>query len=71
MIEQIPCIRCPKGNAAEMVSRKLETKIRDALLSNSRTSTLQAPNGSFTQDVNGVSNFQRPRELLNILNFLI
>ncbi|KZP00939.1 SLY1 protein [Calocera viscosa TUFC12733] len=27
----VPYIRCPRGNAAEMVSRKLETKIRDSI----------------------------------------
>lgn len=27
----VPIIRCPKGNAAEMVSQKLDKKIRDTL----------------------------------------
>lgn len=30
---QLPIIRCPRGNAAEMVSRKLESKLRDYILS--------------------------------------
>ncbi|PLW56630.1 hypothetical protein PCANC_05150 [Puccinia coronata f. sp. avenae] len=30
---QLPIIRCPRGNAAEMVARKLDSKLRDYLLS--------------------------------------
>lgn len=53
----VPIIRAPKGNAAEMVAKKLETKIRDSLISSSRS------HGSslFSQDATGLSNLQRPR----------
>ncbi|KAF8640441.1 hypothetical protein AX17_000106 [Amanita inopinata Kibby_2008] len=60
----VPIIRAPKGNAAEMVAKKLESKIRDSLLmvtrahGNAPTSTL------FTQDTTGLSNLQRPLLLL-------
>ncbi|EGG10815.1 uncharacterized protein MELLADRAFT_33699 [Melampsora larici-populina 98AG31] len=30
---QLPIIRCPRGNAAEMVARKLDSRLRDYLLS--------------------------------------
>ena len=49
-----------KGNAAEMVSRKLETKIRDALLTSSRTQNTSSPS-LFAHDSSGLSNLQRPR----------
>ncbi|KAI5836004.1 Sec1-like protein [Schizophyllum commune Tattone D] len=60
---QVPYIRSPKGNAAEMVAKKLETKIRDALLTASRshgtsTSTL------FSQETSGLANLQRPLLLI-------
>ncbi|MBW0468204.1 hypothetical protein O181_007919 [Austropuccinia psidii MF-1] len=42
-IKQLPIIRCPRGNAAEMVARKLDNRLRDYLLS-SRT------NSVFTSD---------------------
>ncbi|KAF8140478.1 Sec1-like protein [Boletus edulis] len=58
----VPVIRAPKGNAAEMVAKKLDIKIRDALLSSSR------PHGSttslFSQDSSGLSNLQRPLLLI-------
>ena len=67
---QVPVIRAPKGNAAEMVAQKLETKIRDAILSASRLGASSAggyqpvnssPAGPFSQDSsNGLSNLQRP-----------
>ncbi|KAK7680546.1 hypothetical protein QCA50_016327 [Cerrena zonata] len=53
---QVPVIRAPRGNAAEMVAKKLETKIRDAILSASRS---HAPS-LFAQDSTGLSNLQRP-----------
>ncbi|KAJ8503388.1 hypothetical protein ONZ45_g10904 [Pleurotus djamor] len=69
----VPIIRCPKGNAAEMVGKKLESKIRDALLSSSRTNSsygqgaAYTPNvggagsgGLFAQDSSGLSNLHRP-----------
>ncbi|KAI5123597.1 hypothetical protein M0805_003414 [Coniferiporia weirii] len=60
----VPYIRCPKGNAAEMIARKLEAKIRDAILTTSRSHS--APSGSalFTQDISGLSNLQRPLLLI-------
>lgn len=67
---QVPVIRAPKGNAAEMVAQKLETKIRDAILSASRLGSSSAggynpvnssSTGPFSQDSsNGLSNLQRP-----------
>jgi len=59
-IGHVPIIRCPKGNAAEMIAKKLETKIRDAILSASRSHTL----GLFAQDATGLSNLQRPLLLI-------
>ncbi|KAI0031264.1 SLY1 protein [Vararia minispora EC-137] len=57
---QVPIIRAPKGNAAEMIAKKLETRIRDSLISASRS-----PGSSlFTQDAAGLSNLQRPLLLL-------
>ncbi|EMD41860.1 hypothetical protein CERSUDRAFT_110420 [Gelatoporia subvermispora B] len=56
----VPIIRCPKGNAAEMVARRLETKIRDALLSSARSHTQSL----FSQDSTGLSNLQRPLLLI-------
>lgn len=54
----VPIIRAPKGNAAEMVAKKLDVKIRDALLSASRA---HGPTTSlFSQDSSGLSNLQRP-----------
>ncbi|GLB35781.1 putative STXBP unc-18 SEC1 family protein [Lyophyllum shimeji] len=58
----VPFIRAPRGNAAEMIAKKLDTKIRDALLTASRstssTSTL------FAQDATGLPNLQRPLLLI-------
>ncbi|KIK82446.1 hypothetical protein PAXRUDRAFT_832198 [Paxillus rubicundulus Ve08.2h10] len=58
----VPIIRAPKGNAAEMVAKKLEIKIRDALLSASRTHG--ATPSLFSQDSSGLSNLQRPLLLI-------
>ncbi|KAI6047840.1 Sec1-like protein [Pisolithus marmoratus] len=57
----VPIIRAPKGNAAEMVARKLEQKIRDALLTSSRTHGATA---LFSQDSSGLSSLQRPLLLI-------
>ncbi|KAN0100424.1 Sec1-like protein [Tylopilus felleus] len=58
----VPIIRAPKGNAAEMVAKKLDVKIRDALLSASRA---HGPTASlFSQDSSGLSNLQRPLLLI-------
>ncbi|THH00684.1 hypothetical protein EW026_g1893 [Hermanssonia centrifuga] len=56
----VPIIRCPRGNAAEMIAKKLEQKIRDAIVSASRSN---APS-IFAQDSSGVSNLQRPLLLI-------
>ncbi|KAJ3557111.1 hypothetical protein NM688_g1643 [Phlebia brevispora] len=56
----VPIIRCPRGNAAEMIARNLEQKIRDAILSASRSHTQSI----FSQDATGLSNLQRPLLLL-------
>ncbi|PPQ64246.1 hypothetical protein CVT24_008649 [Panaeolus cyanescens] len=57
----VPFIRAPRGNAAEMVARKLETKIRDAILSASRSHTSTS---LFSQDATGLSTLQRPLLLI-------
>ncbi|KAF9055911.1 Sly1 vesicle trafficking sec1-like protein [Panaeolus papilionaceus] len=57
----VPFIRAPRGNAAEMVARKLETKIRDAILSASRSHTSTS---LFSQDSTGLSTLQRPLLLI-------
>lgn len=61
-IGHVPYIRCPKGNAAEMIARKLETKIRDAILTASRSQTPSSASALFAQDSSGLSNLQRPRK---------
>ncbi|OJA12345.1 hypothetical protein AZE42_02785 [Rhizopogon vesiculosus] len=58
----VPIIRAPKGNAAEMIAKKLEIKIRDAILSASRTHGATA--SLFAQDASGLSNLQRPLLLI-------
>ncbi|TFK77483.1 SLY1 protein [Pluteus cervinus] len=59
----VPFIRAPRGNAAEMVAKKLDIKIRDAILTASRS-----PGGSssalFAPDSTGLSNLQRPLLLI-------
>ncbi|KZT74968.1 Sec1-like protein [Daedalea quercina L-15889] len=56
----VPIIRSPRGNAAEMIAKKLETKIRDAILSAARSHTTSI----FVQDTTGLSNLQRPLLLI-------
>ncbi|TBU63829.1 Sec1-like protein [Dichomitus squalens] len=56
----VPIIRAPRGNAAEMVAKKLEQKIRDAILSSARSHTPSL----FAQDASGLSNLQRPLLLI-------
>lgn len=62
----VPIIRAPKGNAAEMVAKKLDLKIRDALLSASRA---HGATTLFSQDSSGLSNLQRPRAIFPYLFF--
>ncbi|KAF8807998.1 Sly1 vesicle trafficking sec1-like protein [Phlegmacium glaucopus] len=59
----VPFIRAPRGNAAEMIAKKLETKIRDALLSTSRTHN-SSSTSLFAQDSTGFSTLQRPLLLI-------
>lgn len=54
-----PIIRCPRGNAAEMVGRKLETKLRDHLASTSS----QRGGGRDAYSSDALSSLQRPRKL--------
>ncbi|KAK4688348.1 sec1 family domain-containing protein 1, partial [Tremellales sp. Uapishka_1] len=56
----IPVIRCPRGNAAEMVARRLDAKLRDHIAS----STSQRGGGGYGSD--GLSSLPRP--LLVILD---
>ncbi|KDQ63155.1 hypothetical protein JAAARDRAFT_75671 [Jaapia argillacea MUCL 33604] len=58
----VPIIRAPKGNAAEMVAKKLETKVRDAIISSSRSHG--SSTSLFAQDSTGLSNLQRPLLLI-------
>ncbi|KAG9008863.1 Vesicle trafficking between the ER and Golgi [Tulasnella sp. JGI-2019a] len=58
---QVPYIRCPRGNAAEMIAKKLEQKIRDQLLGSARSG-----GGVFTQGEGGIGGLTRP--LLVILD---
>ncbi|KAJ6623439.1 Sly1 vesicle trafficking sec1-like protein [Mycena sp. CBHHK59/15] len=64
-IGHVPYIRCPRGNAAEMIAKKLETKIRDALLTASRTHPHTANFAAlFSQDSSGLAGLQRPLLLI-------
>ncbi|KIJ37391.1 hypothetical protein M422DRAFT_33728 [Sphaerobolus stellatus SS14] len=54
---QVPYIRAPRSTAAEMIAKKLDTKIRDAILMASRSSS---GTGLFVQDSNGLGALQRP-----------
>ncbi|KAI8388355.1 Sec1-like protein [Radiomyces spectabilis] len=48
----IPIIRCPRGNAAEIIANKLDSRLRDHLM-NSRTNL-------FSESAHNSSNLQRP-----------
>ena len=56
-IGQVPYIRAPRANAAEMIAKKLDTKIRDAILMASRSTS---GTGLFVQDSSGLGALQRP-----------
>jgi hypothetical protein len=56
---QVPYIRAPRRNAAEMVARKLDQKIRDHLLNSTRTG-----HSLFSIDATGIGGLQRPVLLL-------
>ncbi|KAJ7905303.1 Sly1 vesicle trafficking sec1-like protein [Mycena olivaceomarginata] len=66
-IGHVPYIRCPRGNAAEMIAKKLETKIRDALLTASRSHSHPNSTALFSQDASGLAGLQRPCECLTAL----
>lgn len=51
--DMVPIIRCPRGNAAEMVARRLDAKLRDHIAS---TSSRNA------RDAYSVDALQRPRK---------
>ena len=57
-VGQVPVIRAPRGNAAEMVAKKLETRIRDSIITASRSQG----SSLFTQDATGIANLSRPRK---------
>jgi len=54
---QVPIIRAPRGNAAEMIAKKVETKIRDSIITASRS---QGSSSLFSQEPGGLSTLQRP-----------
>jgi len=56
---QVPYIRAPRRNAAEMVARKLDQMIRDHLLNSARTG-----HSLFSSDATGIGGLQRPVLLL-------
>ncbi|KAG9314165.1 Sec1-like protein [Chiua virens] len=65
----VPIIRAPKGNAAEMVAKKLDVKIRDALISASRS---HGPTASlFSQDSSGLVQSTKTTYELFVSRFFI
>jgi len=42
-METMPIIRCPKGNAAEMISQRLDQKLRDYFMNSRQPSNYSAP----------------------------
>ncbi|KAN0117945.1 SLY1 protein [Russula decolorans] len=58
---QVPIIRAPRGNAAEMIAKKVETKIRDSIITASRS---QGSSSLFSQEPGGLSSLQRPLLLI-------
>lgn len=59
MADMVPIIRCPRGNAAEMVARRLDAKLRDHIASTSRT-----------RDAYTVDALQRPCKSLSCIQVL-
>ncbi|KAI9511903.1 SLY1 protein [Russula earlei] len=57
---QVPIIRAPRGNAAEMIAKKVETKIRDSIITSSRSQGASL----FSQESGGLSTLQRPLLLI-------
>lgn len=68
MAGHVPFIRAPRGNAAEMVAKKLELKLRDAIITASRSTN--PSNALFAPDSTGLSSLQRPRMVFLALMFL-
>ncbi|KAL7421305.1 Vesicle trafficking between the ER and Golgi [Cryptotrichosporon argae] len=60
----VPIIRCPRGNAAEMIARKLDAKLRDHIASTTNQRGGASRDGAYGAD--GLSSLQRP--LLVILD---
>ncbi|SNX81650.1 related to SLY1 protein [Melanopsichium pennsylvanicum] len=58
----LPIIRCPRGNAAELVARKLESKIREHITSSRGGSNL------FSEAAGGATSWSPSRPLLVILD---
>ncbi|XP_012281177.1 protein sly1 homolog [Orussus abietinus] len=56
----VPIIRCPKGNAAEMVAKKLDKKLRE--------NVWDARNNLFQGEISGSGHFSFQRPLLIILD---
>lgn len=57
---QVPYIRSPRGNAAEMIARKLESKIRDHLHGSATARSSGGP-GLFAQsEGSGLGGLSRP-----------
>ncbi|KAI0308373.1 Sec1-like protein [Multifurca ochricompacta] len=56
---QVPIIRAPRGNAAEMIAKKVETKVRDSIITASRSQG----SSLFSQESGGLS-LQRPLLLI-------
>lgn len=57
---QLPIIRAPRGNAAEMVARKLDSRLRDHMASSRGVN-------AFSGGVGGDGSFGRPREFSLLL----
>lgn len=59
---QLPLIRAPRGNAAEMVARKLDSRLRDHVASSRGGNVFSGSSGS-----GGDGAFGRPREWCSLL----
>ncbi len=56
---QVPIIRTPRGNMAEMIAKKVEMKIRDSIIT---ASCSQGSSSLFSQEPSGLSTLQRPHQ---------
>ncbi|KAH8987379.1 SLY1 protein [Lactarius hatsudake] len=57
---QVPIIRAPRGNAAEMIAKKVETKIRDSIITASRSQGTSL----FSQEPGVLTTLHRPLLLI-------